>query len=399
MNTSADARPALRRFLECLDGSSIVSAAQREEAFESYLTLRSGHERPGRYWKIDLEALELTALEPSADPECSRPVITAPKTRGLIVCDLVTAKRQHGELFQRHFGSGVVIGSAKFAALNKAFLTNGAFVYVPDGVSVSEPIVIEYSTGPTSAFPYTLVIAGEAARCTVVERLSGDSLLICGVAEVVTAPNAQVSYASLQTLADRSRVLFTRYALPGQDAVVGLCLAELGAALSVTDVVVRIERTGVQAEISALFFPSHRQHVDLATTVEHSTGRAQSHTLVKSAATGYGQGRYLGNIRIAPSAHGTEAALKDDALLLSKTAHIDSVPALEIAANDVKAFHGATVGAIDESVLFYMMSRGIERTAAEKLVTLGFFEPAIVRFPGESLREQIRFALEPKIQA
>lgn len=389
----------LRRFLIHLDDSSIVSPADREAALVDYFSLHSGHERPGRYWKIDLDALDLVAIEPSADPEISRPTITAPGKRGIIVCDLLTAKRRHPDLLERHFGSGVRAGSAKFAALNKAFLTNGAFLYVPDGTDVPEPIVIAYQTALTSLFPYILVIVGEGSRCTVVERLTGGAPLVCGVAEVVTGPNAQVHYASLQTLENQSRTLFTRQALPGKDSVIAWSLAELGSELSVCDVLVRIEQSGVEADIAALFFPSQKQHVDLVTTVEHSIGPAQSHTLVKSAATGFGQARYLGNINIAPSAHGTEAALKDDALLLSKTAHIDSVPALEIAANDVKAFHGATVGAIDESVLFYMMSRGIERTAAQKLITLGFFEPAIVRFPGEALREEIRSGLEPKIQA
>jgi Fe-S cluster assembly protein SufD len=286
--------------------------------------------------------------------------------------------------------------TAKFAALNKAFLTNGAFIFVPDGVDVSDPIVVGYETAGASAFPYTLVVAGEGSRCTVVERVGGNAALVCGVAEIVSAPTAAVHYASVQTLAADSRTLYTRHALPGKDASIAWNLAELGAGLSVCDVLVRIEQSGVQADIVALFFPSQRQHVDLITAVEHSVGQAQSNTLVKSAATGFGQGRYLGNIRIAPSAHGTEAALKDDALLLSKTAHIDSVPALEIAANDVKAFHGATVGAIDDTVLFYMMSRGIDRSTAEKIITLGFFEPAITRFPGESLREEIRSELETK---
>ena len=109
-----------------------------------------------------------------------------------------------------------------------------------------------------------------------------------------------------------------------------------------------------------------------------------------AAATGAGQGRYLGNIRIAANAQQTQASLRDDALLLSKRAHIDSIPALEIAANDVKAFHGATVGALDDDAIFYMTSRGVDRAAAERMIALGFFEPVIERFPSESLRETLK---------
>ena len=104
-----------------------------------------------------------------------------------------------------------------------------------------------------------------------------------------------------------------------------------------------------------------------------------------------------GNIVIRPKAHGSDASLRDDALLLSKRAHIDSIPALEIAANDVKAFHGATVGSLDEEALFYAGSRGIARSQALRLITLGFFEPVVARFPSEALRDEVRTALDRKI--
>jgi len=126
----------------------------------------------------------------------------------------------------------------------------------------------------------------------------------------------------------------------------------------------------VQAQLNGFFFPSGDQHVDLVSTIRHNVGESQSETLIKSAAAGRGQGRYVGNIRIAKHAQGTAASLRDDALLLSPKAHIDSVPALEIGANDVKAFHGATIGALDQDVIFYMESRGIARDTAEKMVAL-----------------------------
>ncbi|MGA7246450.1 MAG: SufD family Fe-S cluster assembly protein, partial [Candidatus Cybelea sp.] len=188
-----------------------------------------------------------------------------------------------------------------------------------------------------------------------------------------------------------------RSARPGRDSRIAWCLAELGADLAAGDVRVSIEKPGAQAHLTALFFPRAAQHVDLVSTVEHLAGEATSETLVKSAASEHGQARFLGNIRIARQAQGSDARLRDDALLLSQTAHVDSVPALEIAANDVKAYHGATVGAIDAEQIFYMESRGIERSAAERLIALGFFEPAIEHFPSSSLRDEIRTALAEKL--
>jgi Fe-S cluster assembly protein SufD len=137
--------------------------------------------------------------------------------------------------------------------------------------------------------------------------------------------------------------------------------------------------------------------VDIETETVHAAGNTSSETIVRSAGTDRGQGRYVGNIKILAEAHGAEASLRDDALLLSEGAHIDSVPALEIAANDVKAFHGATVGAISDEEIFYAESRGIERSEAERMIALGFFEPAVSRFPTESLRDEIRSVLENKI--
>ena len=137
-------------------------------------------------------------------------------------------------------------------------------------------------------------------------------------------------------------------------------VAELGGGLAAGDVRISIGEPGAKAQVAAIFFPRESQHVDLVSTVEHLAGEATSETLVKSAAIGRGQARFLGNIRIAPHAQGSDARLRDDALLLSPKAHIDSVPALEIGANDVKAYHGATVGAIDAEQIFYMESRGIE---------------------------------------
>ena len=166
--------------------------------------------------------------------------------------------------------------------------------------------------------------------------------------------------------------------------------AELGGELAASDLSVSIEAPGAEANLTAIFFPRGSQHVDVVSTVEHRAGDATSETIVKTAARERGQARFLGNIRIAPHAQGSDARLRDDALLLSPTAHVDSVPALEIGANVVKAYHGATVGAIDAEQIFYMESRGLERGAAERMIALGFFEPAIERFPTVALRDEIR---------
>ena len=181
------------------------------------------------------------------------------------------------------------------------------------------------------------------------------------------------------------------------DGRVAWNVALLGGATVTDEVISDHVGRSANSEISAIFFPVGREIVQLTTEVQHNVPQTSSQTIVRSIAAGRGRGKYYGNIRIARQAHGSEASLRDDTLLIGKDAKIDAIPALEIAANDVKAFHGATVGAIDEEHIFYIMSRGIERDAAEKLIALGFFEPALARFPGEDLRAELRTLLEEKL--
>ena len=373
---------------------SLLSPAERSAALNAFAQTRSGREKPGRYWKIDLETL---APDANADGAAGSVAIENASSRAIAV-DLDTASREHAALLARAFRVAIE-PQHKFAHLALAHAGLGAFIYVPADCALDEPIVVRYrAAAGQTIFPYTVVFAEHGARVTVVERLElGSDSFACGVAEIVTDERADVTYASAQFAPESARVLFTRAARPGRDARVAWANAELGAALSVSDVAVTIAQPGADAHIATLFFPTGTQHVDVVSSIDHRVGDATSNTLVKSAAAGRGQGRFVGNIRIAAHAQHSDAALRDDALLLSEGAHIDSVPALEIAANDVKAYHGATVGALDQESLFYMTTRGIERTEAERMIALGFFEPAIDRFPTEALREELREALQAKV--
>ncbi len=286
----------------------------------------------------------------------------------------------------------------KYGALALAFANRYAFVSVPSGIDVEEPIVVTYRARESTLFPYTSIHVERGARAMIIERIDGGAhAFVCGITEIVTGEGSEARLATLQVLDDDSRFFSTRAALPGKDASIEILTADLGAELVVGEIDVRLLAQGADAQIVSLFFPSDRQHVDLRSTVDHRVGGARSQTIVRSAANERGQGRYVGNIRIAEHAQKSDASLRDDALLLSPSAHIDSVPALEIGANDVKAYHGATVGALDGEMLFYMTTRGIDREQAERMVTLGFFEPAVERYPAQ-LREEIRERLAARAQ-
>jgi len=368
---------------------------ERRVALDRFFALRSGREKPGRFWRIDFETLSPSAA--AIDAGASE-YLAENADSSVIVCDLATASREHPQLLARALGK-TRAAQTKFGALAAAFADGGTFVYIPADRASDEPIVIRYAAGAQAAiFPWTIVLAERGSRATIVERVTAQAgAFICGATEIVTGDHADVTYATLQNLDDSARAIFSRAAAPGRDARVALSTAFLGGALSADELVVAIEHPGSETTISGIFFPTGTQHVDVISTVEHAAGEAASDTLVKSAARDRGQVRYLGNIRIAPHAQGSDARLRDDALLLSPTAHVDSVPALEIGANDVKAYHGATVGALDAEQIFYLQSRGIEAGAAERMIALGFFEPAVERFPTASLRDEIRAALAAKL--
>ena len=367
----------------------------RRLALDRFFALRSGRERPGRFWRIDFETI---APDAAAIGAAASEYAAESADASIVVCDLATAAREHPELLARVLGK-TRAAQTKFGALAAAFADGGTFVYVPADRACDDPVVIRYAAGAQAAiFPWTIVLVERGARVTIVERVTAQAgAFICGATEIVTGDHADLTYSTVQNLDDSARAIFSRAAAPGRDARVSLAAALLGGALSADELHVSIEHPGSETAISALFFPTGTQHVDVISTVHHLAGEATSDTLVKSAARDRGQARYLGNIRIAPHAQGSDARLRDDALLLSTTAHVDSVPALEIGANDVKAYHGATVGALDAEQIFYLQSRGIEAGAAERMMALGFFEPAIERFPSAKLRDEIRAALAAKL--
>ena len=272
-------------------------------------------------------------------------------------------------------------------------------IEIPEGAQIDEPIVLDFDLGDPSVAPTTRVVVGAGARATIVERLHGGSVdqgiaLTC---VVELGEGADVGYTVVQTAVTGARIEANRRSDVARNARMVWNVALLGGAAATDAVVSHHNGSGASTEIAALFFPVARENVQLTTEVRHDEPSTTSQTVVRSIAAGHGRGRYYGNIRIAAHAHGSDASLRDDTLLIGSHAKIDAIPALEIAANDVKAFHGATVGAIDDEHIFYLMSRGIERTSAEKLIALGFFEPALSRFPGEALRDEIRNLLEAKL--
>jgi Fe-S cluster assembly protein SufD len=415
------------------------SPAVRRAAFAAYALLPVPGGYPGRSWRYDYAKLPFDDLRwtsgrqrvatmpfaplPADDAAVDRSALATDNAGGLVhlgatlleapgptaldprvvVTSLAAARRDYADLLAPVAGTIVNPHTDRFAALATAFQNCGAFIYVPAGVVVEAPLQLLFvnPAGQAAAvFPHVVIVLGAGARATVIERYAGDGdAFVCGIVEAHVGPKAELDVVTIQQADVEARVFASRAARCERDATMRWQLAELGAALARSVVTTELADTGARGEAAALFFTGATQHVDLTMHTAHVIGHTTSNTVVRSAATDSGQGRFFGNIAIHKQAHGSDAALRDDALLLSKAAHIDSVPALEIAANDVKAFHGATVGSVDDEQLFYARSRGIGRADALRMIALGFFEPVVLRFPGERLRDEIRTALDAKIDA
>ena len=394
-------KAALDALLERAETGAIAPGLRRDalarfEELPLHRTIRSS-----RGWRRDLDKVDLSRLDASAaGADCVAIEISAEAAaRGVVAMSLADAARDHAERFSAARGTALDGRDDKFASLALAFQNAGAFVFVPADVRLDEPITIRYAAPAGGLFPYTLIVLETGAAATVIERFEGAAAgaFVCGISEIVAAERAEARVVTHQALPDDATVVASRAATLGSGATLAFALAESGADFSVDRTRVFANGRGSRAELSVLFFADGARHVDVESEVVHAAPDTTSQTIVRTAGTGRGQGRYVGTIRILADAHGADASLRDDALLLSKEAHVDSVPALEIAANDVKAFHGATVGAISEDELFYAQSRGIARADAERMIALGFFEPALARFPGEALRERLREGLAARL--
>lgn len=380
---------------------SAVPEAGRRAAFERYESLPVPGTRPARGWRHDYGKLSYAGLQWEAEPSVLR--LSKPDGAPSSV-ELLPLERARGTvaLSPARFEP---FANDKFAQLAIAFQNCGAFVHVPDGVVVETPIQLVFSYAGVdpdaqAVFPHVVVVLGKGARAAVYERHIGTGApYVCGLAALQLGEGASLDYAVIQDASEEARIFMHRTARCERDAALRWHDAELGATLTRSTLHTTLAAAGASAHTAALFFNTGFEHADLTTTTEHAAGATTSHTVVRTAASDLGQGRFFGNIVITPHAHAADATLRDDALLLSKRAQIESVPALEIAANDVKAFHGATVGSLDRETLFYAQSRGIAKSDAVRMVALAFFEPAISLFPTEALRDEVRSTLDHKIDA
>jgi Fe-S cluster assembly protein SufD len=315
---------------------------------------------------------------------------------GARVMSLRAMLEQEPDAVSGHLNKLAGRGDQVFTALNTAGLEDGLLVSVDPGLAVERPVeILHLSVGadvPRVAQPRHLLVLGEGARATVIERyLSLGEPLYCtnSVLELILEPGAGLDHHRIQTESPNAFHLTGLYLSQARGSRYrGLNLG-LGAAWSRTDLVVRFSGPEADCELAGLYLAGDRQLVDYHLDVEHGVPHCTSRERFKGILYGRGRAVFDGRIHVARGAHKTDANLSNKNLLLSRSAEVDTKPQLEIFADDVKCSHGTTVGQIDPDVLFYLRSRGISELAARRMLCLGFAGEIIDDLAPEPLRDYV----------
>jgi Fe-S cluster assembly protein SufD len=322
------------------------------------------------------------------------------RARGVIFSDLQSAAREQPELVQRAFNSVVATDENKFSALNYALWNSGTFVYVPRNVVIERPLqaVIGQSAGKLAGMHHTVVVTDEGAAVTLVEDFVGAADgLTNSVVELLPGANSQVHYLHLQNLADSAWNFSTQRMQLSRDSLLRYFIGSWGSRLSKNWINMELNGPGSHGELLGLYFPGGRQHLDHHTNQLHRAPSATSDLLFKGALKDRARSVYQGYVKVYPSAQKTNAYQANRNLMLSKTARADSIPGLEIEADDVRCTHGATAGQIPDEYTFYLMARGIDRSNAERMIIQGFFEEVIDRIPVEGVKSKLEGEIARKL--
>lgn len=325
------------------------------------------------------------------------------KAKGVIFMSLEDAAREHPALVREHLGTALPASFNKFAALNGALWSGGVFMYVPKGVRITKPIrVARYLTrSGIAVLPRTLIVAEPAVTVGFVEEFMSpdfkEPALSIGAVEVIANNNAHVQYVALQSWGTGVRHIATQRTIAGRDANVDTLVVNLGASVARVDLAASLEGPGARSDMLGLYFAQGTQHFDHNTRQDHKVPHATSDLLYKGALYDKTRAIFRGIIKVFPKAQRTDAYQTNRNLLLSNQAEATSLPNLEIEADDVRCSHAATVGHLDREELFYIMSRGISRREAERLVVFGFFGEVLERLPMPQVVSELREAIAKRI--
>jgi Fe-S cluster assembly scaffold protein SufB len=327
-------------------------------------------------------------------------------SRGVVLCSLEDAAREHEELFTQWYSKRLTHGRHKLEAANAALWTGGAFLHVPAGLTIEEPFEIVYAIDGAGVAQYgrTLIVGERGADFRVHEYdLAGDfegQALHAGAFELYLQDGARCRLAQVQDwgpaeVYDAS----TRIVSVGRDAYCHWLPTLLGGHLVRQHLELAVTEPGGDMAFRGLFFTEGQELLDVFAVDLHETGPSGGDVHWRGAATGTSRASFEGLIQIDPGAQQTHTYLQIHSMMLSPKARVDAIPSVLVSADDVSASHGGTVGELDEDLIFYMQSRGLDRASAVRVIVEGFFEPLLSELRDEPLEELVRAKVAGKLAA
>ena len=276
-------------------------------------------------------------------------------------------------------------------------------LYVPKGVVIDRPLHMFSAMSPgKSDFGHALIVLEEGAEATVLaETGSSDPAaagLHCGAVEILVGPGARLRYVNLQNWGSGVWHFAHQKALVGRDASLQWTIGALGSRLAKVNQHVALVGEGAHAQVNGVMFTDGTQHLSYHTLQHHEVPHCTSDLLYKGALQGESRIVWRGMIKVDRDAQKTDGYQRDDNLILSESARADSIPGLEIEADDVKCSHGATAGRVDDEQVFYAQARGLTRKEAVRMIVAGFFQQVFDRITVESVREALGAAIGRRVR-
>ena len=321
---------------------------------------------------------------------------------GVIWLPLAEAIQSHGDLLKDYFMKQAAdLGSEKFAQLHAAFVKSGALLYIPKGVEIENPFAVfnwsSLSNG--TIFPHTLVIAEENSKASLVEfhgSIGENPALSCGVTHLFAGVGSKIDYTLVQNFNEQTLGFQINSNVAGRDSQIDMHSVILGCQQYRSETHGQVKGAGAHVDMRSMALTEANQEIDQRTLQTHAAPNATSNLLFKNALMGESKTIFSGLIKVDDKAQQTDAYQTNRNLLLNRTAEANSLPGLEIEANDVKCSHGATTSEIDEEEIFYMLARGIPKPVAQELVVYGFFEEVLDRIADDTLAESARQMIRSK---
>ncbi|MFL2651882.1 MAG: Fe-S cluster assembly protein SufD [Anaerolineales bacterium] len=320
---------------------------------------------------------------------------------GVVFADFISATKDHGELFGKYISKLINVSDGKHAAMAGALVDQGVFVYVPAGVSVKAPLHSVLWLSGDAHFSRVVVVVENGGSLTYVHELASDGgnseQLHAGTVEVFVGDNAELKFVELQSLSENCYHFSHEKSQVGRDGRLDWVFSAIGSKLTKSFLDLDLVGNGAWGRMSGFYFAAGKQHMDHDTQQNHRAEGQTSDLLFKGALRDESRSVWQGMINVEPGAQKTDGFQANRNLLLARNARADSIPGLEIQADDVRCTHAATISRLEEEHLFYLMSRGIEYEEARKVVVDGFFDPIMERIPFDGVRERLKESVVDKM--